>query len=70
MTARTLYPPILFSTEDAAEYIGIKSTKFNEMQAKGRVIPKDFDGKRMYLRDDLDAFARSLPDWEKRGTTA
>lgn len=66
MTARTLYPPVLFSTDDAADYLGIRSTKLNEMQAAGRVIPRDFDGKRMYLRDDLDEFARRLRDWEKR----
>jgi len=60
------YPPILFPDEDAAEYIGVSVTKLNRLQAAGRIIPKAIDGKRGFLRDDLEEFARSLPDWEGR----
>ena len=67
MVARLSYPPILLRDEDAAEYIGVSVTKLNRLQAAGRIIPKAIDGRRAFLRDDLDAFARALPDWEGRG---
>ena len=61
------YPPILLSREEAAAYLaGISPRKLDELQAQGRIIPKALDGRRGYLRDDLDAFARSLPDWSDR----
>lgn len=66
MTARLTYTPILLRDEDAAEYIGVSVTKLNRLQAQGRIIPKAIDGKRGFLRDDLDEFARNLPDWEGR----
>lgn len=66
MSARLSYAPILMRDEDAAEYIGISVTKLNRLQAAGRIIPKAIDGKRGFLRDDLDEFARGLPDWEGR----
>lgn len=66
MTLYRTYPPILLTDEDAAYYLGISVTKLNRLQAAGRIIPKAIDGKRGFLRDDLDAFARALPDWEGR----
>lgn len=60
------YPPILFTDDDAAAYIGVSVTKLNRLQAAGRIIPKAIDGKRGFLRDDLEEFARALPDWEGR----
>ena len=64
--ARKPYPPRLLSREDAADYLSISARKLDELQAQGRVIPKALDGRRVYLRDDLDAFARALPDWTPR----
>lgn len=49
----------------AAYYLGISTTKLNGLQAQGRIIPKKLDGKRGFLRSDLDEFAASLPDWER-----
>ena len=61
------FPPRLLSREDAAAYLGgISVRKLDELQAQGRIIPKALDGRRGYLRDDLDEFARGLPDWEGR----
>lgn len=58
------YLPRLLSREDAAAYLGgISVRKLDELQAQGRIIPKRLDGRRVYLRDDLDEFARALPDW-------
>lgn len=67
MTTRLTFTPILLSHEEAAAYLGdISPRKLDELQAQGRIIPKALDGRRGYLRDDLDEFARSLPDWETR----
>ncbi len=67
MSTRLTYPPALLSREEAAAYLaGISTRKLDELQAQGRVIPKALDGRRGYLREDLDEFARSLPDWEGR----
>ena len=66
MSARFAYAPILLPEAEAAHYLGISDTKLNRLQRQGRIIPKALDGKRGYLRDDLDEFARSLPDWQGR----
>lgn len=64
---RLSFPPVLLSREEAAAYLAdISVRKLDELQAQGRIIPKALDGKRGYLREDLDEFARSLPDWEGR----
>lgn len=61
------YPPILLSREEAAAYLAqISPRKLDALQAEGRIIPKALDGRRGYLREDLDAFARGLPDWERK----
>ncbi len=58
------YPPILLCREEAAAYLAqISPRKLDALQAEGRIIPKALDGRRGYLREDLDAFARALPDW-------
>lgn len=67
MTARLTFVPVLLCREDAAAYLGdISPRKLDELQAQGRLIPKKLDGRRGYLRADLDAFAEALPDWETR----
>lgn len=70
MSVHLAYPPILLKRDEAAAYLGISTRKLDELQSQGRVIPKALDGSRGYLRDDLDAFARSLPDWETQRKAA
>jgi hypothetical protein len=63
VNGRLAYPPILFNDEDAAYYLGISVTTLNRLQAAKHIIPKDLGGRRGFLRDDLEEFARNLPDW-------
>lgn len=63
MRSSLRYPPILLPYLDAAEYLGVSLAKLNELQAQRRIMPRALDGKREFLRDDLDEFARSLPEW-------
>lgn len=58
------FPPRLLTRENAAYYLGISVRKLDELQGQSRIVPKKLDGKRGYLREDLDEFARSLPDWD------
>lgn len=66
MSARLTFPPALLGRDDAAAYLAISVRKLDELQAQGRVIPKRLDGRRGYLRTDLDEFAAGLPDWTDR----
>jgi len=61
------YPPILFTDDDAAAYIGVSVATLNRLQAAGKIVPKANGGKRGFLRDDLEEYARGLPDWTGRG---
>lgn len=70
MNRNAAYAPALMGEDAAAYYLDISTRKLNELQAQGRLIPKKLDGKRGFLRSDLDTFAESLPDWEPRKTTA
>ena len=54
----TVYcPPALFSEDDAAAYLGVSKTKLRDENIPRRI----WGGRKLYLRDDLDDFARSLP---------
>lgn len=66
MNLNLAFAPVLMSEEMAAYYLGISPRKLNALQAQGRIIPKQLDGKRGFLRSDLDEFAESLPDWERK----
>lgn len=68
MTVRPAYPPILMGDEEAAAYLGISARQLARLQAESLVIPKALGSRRGFLRDDLEEFARSLPDWETRTT--
>ncbi|MGN8245286.1 helix-turn-helix domain-containing protein [Cellulomonas soli] len=57
------YPPALLRREDAAEYLAISPRKLDDLQARGLVIPVDFDGMKRFRRQDLDDMAQRLPDW-------
>jgi excisionase family DNA binding protein len=71
MTAARLdtiaYPPRGMSRDEAARYIGVGATKFDEMVADGRMPkPKRVDGRVIWDRLRLDAAFTDLPD-DKRG---
>jgi predicted DNA-binding transcriptional regulator AlpA len=57
------YPPRGLSREASARYIGVGSTKFDEMVKDGRMPkPKRVDGRTVWDRVALDIAFTSLPD--------
>jgi excisionase family DNA binding protein len=60
----TLLPRGL-SREEAAEYIGVGASKFDQMVADGRMPqPKIIDARRVWDRHRLDSAFDALPDKE------
>ena len=57
------YPPRGLSREEAARYVGVGTTKFDEMVTDGRMPrPKRIDGRLVWDRLKLDAAFSDLPD--------
>lgn len=57
------YPPRGMSRDEAARYIGVGVTKFDEMVADRRMPrPKRVDGRVIWDRLQLDAAFTDLPD--------
>lgn len=57
------YPPRGLSREEAARYIGVGATKFDEMVKDGRMPkPKRVDGRTVWDRVALDIAFTDLPD--------
>lgn len=57
------YPPRGMNREAAAEYVGVGSTKFDEMVADGRMPrPKRVDGRVIWDRLKIEAAFTDLPD--------
>lgn len=57
------YPPRGLDREEAARYIGVKTTKFDEMVADGRMPkPKRVDGRVIWDRFKLDVAFTDLPE--------
>lgn len=57
------YPPRGLSREEAARYVGIGTTKFDEMVKAGRMPqPKQLDGRTIWDRFALDLAFADLPD--------
>lgn len=55
-------PPRGLSREEAAAYIGIGATKFDELVADGRMPPaKRIDGRRVWDRHRVDSAFAALP---------
>lgn len=65
--ANLVYPPRGLSRADAARYIGISTTKFDEMVRDGRMPhPKRIDARKVWDRHALDESFENLPtDGEK-----
>jgi excisionase family DNA binding protein len=56
-------PPRGLSREQAAEYVGVSPTKFDELVADGRMPgPKRVDGRVIWDRLQLDMAFGALPD--------
>lgn len=56
------FPPLLLSREQAATYLGIGTTKFDEMVADGRMPrPRKIDARRVWHRIEIEAHAADLP---------
>jgi excisionase family DNA binding protein len=57
------YPPRGLSRDEAARYVGVGATKFDEMVADGRMpCPKRVDGRVIWDRLRLDAAFSDLPE--------
>lgn len=57
------YPPRGMCREEAARYVGVGTTKFDEMVKDGRMPkPKRVDGRTVWDRIALDAHFTDLPD--------
>lgn len=57
------YPPRGLCREEASRYIGVGTTKFDEMVKDGRMPrPKRIDGRTVWDRIALDAAFTGLPD--------
>ena len=74
MPASPPYPPRGLSREEAARYVGVGLSKFDEMVADGRMPkPKEIDRRIVWDRHRLDLAFEDLPDrgaanpWDKRG---
>ena len=60
------YPPRGMSRDEAARYIGVGVTKFDEMVADGRMPkPKRVDGRVIWDRLRVEAAFTDLPDEKK-----
>ena len=56
-------PPRGLCREQAAQYIGVGVTKFDEMVGDGRMpAPKRIDGRKVWDREGLDRAFYALPD--------
>lgn len=61
------YPPRGLSRDEAARYIGVGSTKFDELVKDGRMPkPKRLDGRAVWDRVALDMAFTDLPDDGRR----
>ena len=57
------YPPRGMSRDEAARYVGVGATKFDEMVADGRMPkPKRVDGRVIWDRLKIEAAFTDLPD--------
>lgn len=57
------YPPRGFSREEAARYVGVGVTKFDQMVADGRMPrPKQVDGRVIWDRLKIEAAFTDLPE--------
>lgn len=62
------YPPRGLSRDEAARYVGVGTTKFDEMVKDGRMPrPKRLDGRVVWDRFALDMSFNSLPSEEDSG---
>jgi len=60
-------PPLGISRVEAARYIGVSPTKFDQMVADGRMPkPKPIDGRKVWDRHRLDIAFNALPDENDR----
>ncbi|MGB3388984.1 MAG: hypothetical protein WBA88_13455 [Pseudaminobacter sp.] len=60
------YPPRGLSRDEAARYVGVGTTKFDEMVKDGRMPkPKRLDGRTIWDRVAIDIAFTDLPDSTK-----
>ncbi|GAA3510359.1 hypothetical protein GCM10022234_00800 [Aeromicrobium panaciterrae] len=57
------FPPKLMEKQTAALYLSTSTRKLDELQSQGVITPRKLGNKRVYVRDELDTYAESLPEW-------
>ena len=63
MTPRIERPKRGLSRVEAAAYLGISPSKFDQLRKSGRIgPPKILDGRKLYAIEMLDEFFDALPD--------
>lgn len=50
-----------YSEKEAAEYLGCSPSKLREQVAKGNVPVRYLGSRKLFDRDDLDAYFKALP---------
>jgi excisionase family DNA binding protein len=62
-SATVTMQPAALDIEDAAKYLGISRSKLYELKDAGKIKPpRDNEGKKVYLRKDLDAYLKNLKE--------
>lgn len=66
MKATLAYPPFVLGATEAALYIGVSPRTLTQLQTLGHLIPQEIAGKRGFLREELETWARNQPEWETK----
>lgn len=63
MAANFTWAPGALDKQQACYYINVSPRKFDDFTERGDIVAKKLHGKKVFLRDELDAFLASLPEW-------
>ncbi len=60
----------LFSTKDAAQYLGVHPDTVRKYADLGRIRARKLERRRVFALEDLDAFINALPEYQFHDYTA
>jgi hypothetical protein len=63
VSAHFTWAPGALDKQQACYYINVSPRKFDEITGRGDIVAKKLDGKKVYLRDELDSLLAGLPEW-------
>lgn len=64
MNVQLSFAPVLMDTQTAGYYLGISDRQVEKLQRLGDLTPRANGGKKVFHREDLDAYAGGLPEWK------